>query len=128
MRSVWGGCLSFPELLPVCAAGCGWHFGNRHGLAVHKGKYCKFKDYFEVDKILVVKNDIMPVGLGSANFLIKWKGYGHEHNLWVPYKNVTKCAITEYLQNNGKYDYAWAHRCKRSFSKYLHRDNTYVLQ
>lgn len=43
---------------------------------------------------------------------MKWKDYDHSHNKWVDYENVMKPAILEYLQANGKYDYAWEHRCK----------------
>ena len=36
----------------------------------------------------------------------KWKDYDHADNSWEPYEHVTKAAIVEYLQANGKYDYA----------------------
>ena len=79
----------------------------------YKGKYCKHNNYYEIDKILDVEFDSLPIGLGKANFYVKWKGYGPEYNEWVPYGNVTKHAINEFLQNNGMYDYSWEHRCIR---------------
>ena len=92
--------------------GCGWFFGSKHGLKVHKGRWCNWQRYYEVEKILDIEYDQLPVGLGKAKFLVKWKNYDHSHNEWVEYDRVTKPAILEYLKANGKYDHAWAHRCE----------------
>ena len=53
----------------------------------------------------------MPVGIGKTEFLVKYKGYGYQHNQWVLYENVTAAAITEYLRANQLYDYSWRFRC-----------------
>ena len=29
----------------------------------------------------------------TMRFLIKWKGYGHEHNTWEPYNNVKGSSV-----------------------------------
>ena len=70
--------------------GCGWIFGNKHGLKIHKEKWCEWRRYYEVERILDHKCDQLPVGLGKTQFLIKWRGYNHTYNEWVPYENVTK--------------------------------------
>ena len=93
--------------------GCGWVFGNKHGLKIHQGKWCKYANYYSVEKLLDVDTNDLPVGIGPTKFLVKWEGYGHRDNTWEPYENITKAAITEFLQNNGKYDYRWQHRCPR---------------
>ena len=93
--------------------GCGWIFGNKLGLKIHQGKWCEWKNFHEVENILDVDTRTLPVGLGPTRFLIKWKGYSHDSDKWEPYENVTKAAITEYLQANGKYDYSWKFRCPR---------------
>ena len=92
--------------------GCRWVFGNKHGLQVHKGKWCKWKNFYEVERILDMECDKLPTGISEAQFLVKWQGYDHDANQWVSYENITKAAIVEYLQANGKYDYGWEHRCK----------------
>ena len=91
--------------------GCGWLFGNKHGLAVHRGKYCKRAEYYEVEKILGVRTEVYPIGLGPTEFLIKWQGYNSSENKWIKYENVTKAAIDEYLHTNRLYDHQWKHRC-----------------
>ena len=55
--------------------GCGWIFGNERGPQIHKGKWCKWSNYYEVEKILGVEYDQLPIGIGKTKFLIKWKGY-----------------------------------------------------
>ena len=92
--------------------GCGWIFGSKLGLRIHQAKWCQWSNYYEVEKILDHKCDVLPVGLGACKFLIKWKGYDHSHNRWIAYENVTKAAITEYLQANNIYDYGWQFRCQ----------------
>ena len=91
--------------------GCGWIFGNKHGLRIHQGMWCEWSNYHQVERILDHKCTELPVGLGKTQFLIKWKGYSHDHNQWEPYENVTKAAITEYLRANEKYDFSWRFRC-----------------
>ena len=93
--------------------GCGWVFGNKHGLKVHQGKWCKRVDYQLVERLLDVDTEEYPVGIGTTKFLVKWRGYGHDENTWEPYENITKAAINECLEANGKYDYQWKHRCPR---------------
>ena len=91
--------------------GCGWFFGSKLGLIIHKAKWCIWQNYYEVEKILDMRCDKLPAGIGKCSFLIKWKGYSQKHNSWRPYKDVTKAAITEYLKASGQYDHAWEHRC-----------------
>ena len=93
--------------------GCGWVFGNKLGLKIHQGKWCKWNNYYQVDNILDVDTQVQPVGLGPIKFKIKWQGYSHDANTWEPYENVTKAAITEYLKAQGKYDFSWKFRCPR---------------
>ena len=93
--------------------GCGWVFGNAHGLKIHQGKWCKWNNFYKVENILDVDTQVQPIGLGPTKFKIKWQGYSHDANTWEPYANVTKDAITEYLKAQGKYDHAWRYRCPR---------------
>ena len=93
--------------------GCGWVFGNKLGLKIHQGKWCKWSNYYQVENILDVDTQVLPVGLGPTKFKIKWQGYTHDADTWEPYANVTKRAITEFLKTQGKYDYSWKHRCPR---------------
>ena len=58
-----------------------------------------------------MKTKTFPIGLEKASFLVKWKGYGHTHNRWVSYENITPEAIVEFLRANNNYDYRWRHRC-----------------
>ena len=81
------------------------------GLKIHQGKWCQGAQYYEVESILDHRCSELPAGIGKCEFLIKWKGYGHAHNSWRPYADVTKAAITEYLKANGCYDYSWRYRC-----------------
>ena len=53
--------------------GCGWIFGNKQGLNVHKGR-CEWSDYHEFEAMLDHECDSMPVGLEKTSFLVKWKG------------------------------------------------------
>jgi hypothetical protein len=91
-------------------SGCGWVFGNKHGLAVHQGK-CKHANTFEVEKILEHQADRLPVGLGKSKFRVKWKDYGLDDASWEPFENFNENVIKKYLQANGTYDYGWQHRC-----------------
>ena len=93
--------------------GCGWIFGNKHGLRIHQGKWCRWNNFYNVENILDVDTQVLPVGLGPTKFKIKWQGYSHDANTWEPYENITKDAITEYLKAQGKYDHAWKYRCPR---------------
>ena len=93
--------------------GCGWIFGNKLGLKIHQGKWCKWKHCYRKDNILDVDTQVLPVGLGPTKFLIKWQGYGHKDNTWEPYENVNKNVFTDYLKTNGKYDHSWQFRCPR---------------
>ena len=92
--------------------GCGWIFGNRLGLRIHQGKWCQWQQYYRVERILDHTCKNLPVGIDKCEFLIKWHGYSDAHNSWVPYEDVTKAAITEYLRSNGIYDYSWRFRCQ----------------
>jgi hypothetical protein len=55
---------------------------------------------FEVETILSHRDRSLPRSTHTVReYLIKWKGYTHEHNTWEPAKNLTNCAelLTEYL-------------------------------
>lgn len=93
--------------------GCGWIFGNKLGLRIHQGKRCEWRDFHQIERILILDHrcDELLVGIGKTEFLVKWKGYNHEHNAWVAYENATTTAITEYLRANGRYDFSWRFRC-----------------
>lgn len=55
---------------------------------------------YEVETILSHRDRSLPNSTHTVReYLIKWKGYTHEHNTWEPAKNLTNCAdlLTEYL-------------------------------
>ena len=56
------------------------------------------QNYYEVEKILDAKFEEEPAGLVKTEFLIKWKDYDSDENQWVPYENVTKTVILDYLR------------------------------
>ena len=85
--------------------GCGWIFGSKLGLRHHQASWCQWARYYKVEKILDHRCSEYPAGIGKCEFLIKWQDYNHSHNQWRPYEDVTKAAITEYLQTNNIYDY-----------------------
>ena len=99
------------ELKAVCKfkcphVGCPRVFHNAHGCKCHAGK-CSRKDWIEVSKILDARGET-----GSREFLIRWKGYGAEHDLWEPRKNIHPELISEYLHANNLYDHEWpGERC-----------------
>lgn len=39
--------------------------------------------FYELEKIISKKNNN-----GSPQYLIKWKGWGSEHNTWEPLRNI----------------------------------------
>ena len=55
--------------------------------------------WYEVEAVLQHK-DVQRKGntkeYTSRYYLIKWKGYGHEHNTWEPEKNLTQAALDSY--------------------------------
>ena len=48
---------------------------------------------------------------GRREFLIRWKGYGPEHDQWRPRTEITPAAINEFLKSNDLYDYDKTARC-----------------
>ena len=101
------------ELKAVCKfecphAGCTRVFQNAHGCKCHAGK-CRYKNWHEVEKILDVQG---ATGTPERKFLIRWAGYGPEHDQWEPRKNVHPELINEYLHANNLYDHEWpGERC-----------------
>jgi hypothetical protein len=55
----------------------------------------EFED--EVEKVLDVRKT-----RGRLQWLIKWLGYGNEHNTWEPKRNLTHCekALREFYEKN----------------------------
>lgn len=47
----------------------------------------KEKEYFEVEKIL----DVVEYTDGERDFLVKWKGFGPEYNLYIPESGMDGC-------------------------------------
>ena len=83
--------------------GCHKVFFNKRGMRIHAGK-CKWKDEYLIDGILDSRG---PANSSRQQFLIKWKGYGEEHDSWQPRGNIDPDYVKEYLQANGQYDYSW---------------------
>ena len=46
-------------------------------------------------------------GTSDRRFLIRWKGYGPEHDQWEPRQHIHPTLITEYLLANNLYDHGW---------------------
>ena len=93
--------------------GCRRQFANKHGLVVHKGK-CMWSRWLEAEKIIGMQCEQdagMPIGHGTAKFLVRWKDRGPNEDSWVPYEDVTPDLIKEYLVEHDLYDHMWAHRC-----------------
>ena len=83
-------------------------FYSAHGCKCHAGK-CRRKNWFEVEKILDVRGD---TGSPDRKFLIRWKGYGPEHDQWEPRRHIHPSLINEYLLANNLYDHGWpGERC-----------------
>ena len=83
--------------------GCHKVFFNMHGCKVHAGK-CRWRDEFIVDRILKVKGDI---GTPRRRFLVRWHGYGPEHDTWEPRKNLHPTTVNTFLHANGLYEHSW---------------------
>ena len=62
----------------------------------HAGK-CNRKDYLPVEQILDVRGAL---GSKERQFLIRWKGFGTEHDSWQPRGNIYPGAINEFLKTN----------------------------
>ena len=62
--------------------GCGWVFGNKLGMLIHKAKWCVWNNYYTVERILAMRCSEHPAGIGKCEFLVKWQGYGHKDNQW----------------------------------------------
>lgn len=55
----------------------------------------KDEDLYEVDKILAKRNRHMT---GEIQYKIKWKGWSHKHNSWVPADQVASDLVQEFNQ------------------------------
>ena len=105
--------------------GCGWTFANAHGLKCHQGK-CRHRDVHLVDSILDVRGE---TGSPKRQFLVRWAGYGPEHDQWVARKNIYPAAVNEFLQANGLYEHDWPGArcpwcdlpCKNKFGVKVHQ-------
>ncbi|KAK6220785.1 reverse transcriptase domain protein [Colletotrichum tabaci] len=58
---------------------------------------------YEVERIIDHRNED-----GHDEYLIKWKGYGHEDNSWEPIKNLqhSQALLTDYHLQEGQVDHA----------------------
>ena len=83
--------------------GCHKVFFNIHGCKVHAGKY-RWRDEYIVDRILKVTGT---TGSPARRFLIRWQGYGSEHDTWEPRRNLHPDLVNEFLHANGLYDHNW---------------------
>ena len=83
--------------------GCTRIFYNKHGMKCHAVK-CKWKDDYLIKRIAGVRG---PPRSSRQEFLIKWKGYGCEHDCWRPRCDVDPDCVADYLKANGLYDYNW---------------------
>ena len=82
--------------------GCGKVFYNIHGCKCHAGK-CRWQQEFIVDRILAVKG---ATGSPQRRYHVRWKGYGPEHDEWLPHNNLHPDLINEFLHANGLYDHS----------------------
>jgi hypothetical protein len=51
--------------------------------------------WFEVESVLQHR-ELKRGKRSVTQYLIKWKGYGHEHNTWEPERNLTASALNDY--------------------------------
>ena len=69
-----------------------------------------------MEKILGMRGE---TGSPNRKFLIRWKGYGPEHDQCEPRRNIHPDLIKEYLHANNLYDHEWpGERCPRSKNSY----------
>ena len=66
--------------------GCSKVFHTAHGVKIHAGK-CRWKDAYYVDRILDVR-DIEDTSSTKRKYLVRWQGYGPEHDTWEPHNNL----------------------------------------
>ena len=57
-----------------------------------------------MDKILAVKDE---TGSQNRKFLVRWEGYGDEHDSWQPRNNLPPAVVNEFLIANNLYDFEW---------------------
>ena len=84
-------------------AGCNRVFFNIHGCKCHAGK-CRWKNFYIVEKIVDVCGS---EGDARQKFLIRWQGYGPEHDTWEPRNNLPRGLVKDFLIANGLYDFNW---------------------
>ncbi|CAI7872685.1 unnamed protein product [Closterium sp. NIES-54] len=54
--------------------------------------------YYEVERVLLHR-DRQRGRKTVRGFLIKWKGYGPEHNSWEPEEHLTDTAVQSYMED-----------------------------
>ena len=74
-------------------------------MLVHAGR-CEWRNEFEVDHLMDYRGNLC-----AREYLVRWKDYSPEWDLWVPRGNIHHETIKEFELVNGIYDQDWPHRC-----------------
>ena len=54
-------------------------------------------EWFAIDTILDMRTVGRGRGRAVTQYLVKWKGYGDEHNMWCDADGVTQSAVDDYM-------------------------------